>query len=375
MHDSGARKPLIVFFHPYFRDGGVERTNIGLSKELIRVGYKVCFVTINPSDHYVDELKECGIEFVVLPARSTLSSQFSLVKWIRRRRSHEQSMVVISCQYYVNLLCLFFRPLWGKGIKHILSERNHFDEFKINQHGFKQYIVQWLVPIMYRFADTVIANSKELADDLRQITGRNVIPIYNPTINHRFSSMIDEEVSEDWFTGARRPIILTVGRMSLQKDHETLVKAFARLRERLDATLIIIGDGEQRTNLERLVDELDLSSSVIMPGFAPNPYKFMRSADLFVLSSVYEGLPNVLIEALAAGTNVISTACKSGPKEILNNGEYGQLVPVGDDIALSDAMEWALMNENEAAGKTAASRAYLDRFRPEVVASQLIDLF
>ena len=94
-----------------------------------------------------------------------------------------------------------------------------------------------------------------------------------------------------------------------------------------------------------------------------------------MLSSVYEGLPNVLIEALAAGTNVISTACKSGPKEILNNGEYGQLVPVGDDIALSDAMEWALRNEGEAAGKTAASRAYLDRFRPEVVASQLIDLF
>ena len=368
------RKQLIVFFHPYFSDGGVERTNIGLSKELIRNGYEVSFVTINPTDYFIDEVHELGIEFVVLPAKNTLASQPALVKWLRKKNKVVGSIVVISCQYYVNVLCLLFRPFWGRNISHVLSERNHFDEFKVNQHGLKQKIIMWLVPLLYRFAEKVIANSSELANDLEKLTGREVVAIYNPTINPRFLKLAQERVIEEWFEGLRRPVILAVGRLSLQKDFETLIKAFAKLRETHEASLVILGEGVEKNHLIEMIKSYNMQSSVIMPGFVSNPYKFMKSADLFILSSAYEGLPNVLIEALALGTNVVSTACKSGPAEILNKGIYGQLVSVGDYHSMSVAMKWVIENPVDASTMTKESIRNLEKYEPNAVVIQLMDL-
>jgi len=127
MESRHSRKQSVVFFHPYFSDGGVERTNIGLSRELIKHGYDVSFVTINPTEHFLEEIRSIGIVFVVLTAKSTLAAQLQLTRWIRCKRKDTDSLVVISCQYYVNLACMLSRPFWGRGIHHILSERNHFD--------------------------------------------------------------------------------------------------------------------------------------------------------------------------------------------------------------------------------------------------------
>jgi glycosyltransferase involved in cell wall biosynthesis len=371
--DSG-NKPLVVFFHPYFSDGGVERTNIGLSKELIKNGYKVSFVTINPTDHFVDEVSELGIEFIVLPSKTTLASQPALVKWLRKKNKEFDSVVVISCQYYVNILCLLFRPFWGRNIHHILSERNHFDEFKVKQHCLKQKIIMWLIPALYRFAENIMANSSELADDLGKITGRKISVIYNPTINPRLLQLSQEKIIEDWYLQAKRPIILAVGRLSLQKDFDTLINAFAKLKPFHDASLIILGEGAEKERLSKLIVRHKLQSSVIMPGFVKNPYKFMGSADLFVLSSVYEGLPNVLIEALSMGTSVVSTSCRSGPTEILNDGRFGSLVPVGNDDAIFDAMKLVLDKPQDAQDKTSAAATSLKRYTPEAVGVEFIKL-
>lgn len=364
----------MVFFHPYFSDGGVERTNIGLSKELIKHGYEVTFITICPSKYFINEVHKSGIEFVVLPSKSTLSSQPAFVRWLFRKRKTVDSIVVISCQYYVNLSCLIFKPLWGKKIRHILSERNHIDEFKINQHGLRQRVVRSLVPVLYRFADKVIANSTELSIDLEKLTGREVLPIYNPSVNPRLYNLASEPIEEKWFKDLNQPVILAVGRLAPQKDFETLIRAFARLRRDFQASLVILGEGGGRSAIEDLVEYYNLESSVIMPGFVANPYKFMKAADLFVLSSVYEGLPNVLIEALAMGTDVVSTACRSGPTEILNNGRYGSLVPVGDDKALSKAMKWVVEHKVEAFEKTQKAIISLKRYKPETVGTQLVTL-
>lgn len=368
------KKPLIVFYHPYFSDGGVERTNIGLAKELIKQGYAVSFVTINPSNHFVDEVTEIGIEFVVLSAKSAFLSQPAFVKWLRNRKKVVGSVVVISCQYYVNILCLLFYPFWGRNVSHILSERNHFDEFKVNRNGLKKNIIMRLVPVLYRFADNIIANSSELAEDLERITGREVSVIYNPTVNERLLSLSQEVIVEKWFEQAKRPVIIAVGRLSLQKDFTTLISAFAELKCTHDATLVILGVGDEEVRLNELIKSHNLESSVIMPGFIENPYKFMKAADLFVLSSIYEGLPNVLIEALALGTNVISTACKSGPTEILSDGAFGQLVPVADGHALSVAMKWSLDNRVDASAMTEKSKSSLEEYTPNVVGAQFMKL-
>ncbi|HFE39142.1 MAG TPA: glycosyltransferase [Gammaproteobacteria bacterium] len=338
-------KPKIVFFHPYFSDGGVERTNIGLARGLIGRGYEVTFVTIRPTEHYLAEVQSLGVEWVVLPANSTLTAQPHFVRWILKEKSlnapKHAGLVVISCQYYVNLACLMFRVFWGGGVRHMLSERNHPDEF-LNRKGFKARAIRWLVRMLYSFADTVIANSRELADDLTVLTGRKVDVVYNPTLNERLYRLADEEVTENWFCSITSKTVLAVGRLSEQKDFVTLIRAFSIVRKVHDAKLLILGEGSERGVLEALIVREELEKDVALPGFVENPYKFMKNADVFVLSSVYEGLPNVLIEALALKVPVVSTACRSGPTEILQGGSLGALVPVEDPVALAEAISSAL---------------------------------
>jgi glycosyltransferase involved in cell wall biosynthesis len=145
-----------------------------------------------------------------------------------------------------------------------------------------------------------------------------------------------------WLAPGQPPVILGVGRLSQAKDFPTLIRAFAKVRSRRAVRLIILGEGEARVELEALVGELGLADDVALPGFRENPMSYMAASALFVLSSAWEGLPTVLIEALAAGTRVVSTDCPSGPREILQGGLLGTLVPVGDATALADAMTDAL---------------------------------
>lgn len=370
-------KPKIAFFHPYFSDGGVERTNLGLARGLLDQGYDVAFVTIQPTAHFVEEVRSMGVEWVVLSAKSTLAAQPKLVRWIYEQKSKHNSrsfsLVVISCQYYVNLACLIFRPLWGGGIRHILSERNHIDEFQIHR-GLKFSMIKMLVRYLYRYADTVISNSEELASDLSRVTGRRVSVVYNPTINERLYRLAKEPITEDWFDVKGSNTILAIGRLSPQKDFETLIRAFSILRKTCNARLIILGEGAERRQLESLAEALGVSREVSLPGFVENPYKFLKRSNLFVLSSVYEGLPNALIEALALKVPVVSTACRSGPAEILENGKFGRLVPVGDPDALAIAMRDALGDPAKSLAMTNSAEAGLLRFTPDGAVSSLAQI-
>lgn len=161
--------------------------------------------------------------------------------------------------------------------------------------------------------------------------------------------------------------VVAIGRLSLQKDFLTLIKAFRIVRNELDMKLVIFGDGELRTELENEVNHLDLVADVYMPGFVANPYKFLAESDVFVLSSRYEGLPNVLIEAVYLGVPCVSTVCKSGPKEILLNGEGGWLVPVGNEFAMANSILSIFDNPELAMIKSRAALQAVTRFQYDTV--------
>jgi glycosyltransferase involved in cell wall biosynthesis len=143
-------------------------------------------------------------------------------------------------------------------------------------------------------------------------------------------------------------VIVAVGRLAAQKDFATLLRAFARLRAQQPARLLILGEGRERPQLEALARELGIADAVAMPGYAENPFAALARADLYVMSSRYEGLPGALIQALACGCRIVSTDCPSGPAEILDHSRYGRLVPVGDEKALAGAMQEALAAPHDA---------------------------
>ena len=162
--------------------------------------------------------------------------------------------------------------------------------------------------------------------------------VYNPVVDRELIAKAKSSLDNPWFEPGNPPVFLAVGRLTEQKDFLTLIKAFAMLRKQRLARLIILGEGECRSELEAMIKTLEISEDVCLPGFVQNPYAYMSHASAFVLSSRHEGLPTVLIEAMACGCPVVSTDCPSGPKEILESGKYGSLVAIGNSVALADAM-------------------------------------
>jgi glycosyltransferase involved in cell wall biosynthesis len=198
-------------------------------------------------------------------------------------------------------------------------------------------LARWLYPQAHR----VVAVSHGVATDilhLYQLPTAKVAVIYNPVVTPELIARSWEAVEHPWLAAGEPPIILGVGRLTAQKDFATLIRAFARVRQHDEARLIILGEGEHRPILEQLIGELGLQAWVALPGFVENPYAWMRRAAVFVLSSRWEGLPTVLIEAMACGTPVVATDCPSGPREILEGGKWGKLVPVGDAVGLAEAI-------------------------------------
>jgi glycosyltransferase involved in cell wall biosynthesis len=197
----------------------------------------------------------------------------------------------------------------------------------------------------YPWADGIVAVSNGVADDYVHTTGiqsNRISIIYNPVITPALYKKAHEPFEHPWLTPKEPPVILSVGRLTEQKDYSTLIRAFAKVREKRPARLLILGEGELRKDLESLMRKLHLENDMALPGFVKNPYQYMAKASVFALSSKWEGLPTVLIEALAIGIPVVSTNCKSGPDEILRNGRLGKLVPVGEVMALADAISESL---------------------------------
>lgn len=171
------------------------------------------------------------------------------------------------------------------------------------------------------------------------LEGGKIVTIYNPVIGEEFEFKREERIDHPWLTQNNLPVIVSMGRFNDEhKNFSLLIRAFKLLRVARAAKLIIIGEGKDRPFYEMLVEELDLSEDVQFPGFISNPLPYLKHSSCFVLSSTHEGLPTVLIEALACGCPVVSTDCPSGPREILDHGRYGRLVPLNSDRALAAAI-------------------------------------
>jgi glycosyltransferase involved in cell wall biosynthesis len=269
-----------------------------------------------------------------------------LIRYLRSARPD----AVLSALPTLNLLTVWARHAAHVETRIVLSER---DTLSTAIGGARKWRRRYLPPLLkraYLMADAIIAVSNGVADDLAATTGiprARITTVYNPVVDPDLIAKGRQPLDHPWFARGQPPVILGVGRLHPQKDFATLMRAFARLRAGRPARLVILGaegsgDSAHIAELRALPARLGIADDVDLPGFAPNPLAYMSRAATFVLSSVHEGLGIVLIEALACGTPVVSTDCPSGPREILDHGRFGPLVPVGDDAAMAAAIQTAL---------------------------------
>lgn len=209
----------------------------------------------------------------------------------------------------------------------------------------------WILPKLYRRADRIIAVSAGVAENLRILCAGledRIVIVPNGVATSRIEAEMEVLIDHPWLQGGGDPVLLAVGRLVPKKDYPTLLAAFRLVRQALPARLIILGDGPERARLEAEARKLGVDRFVSMPGFRANPFAYFARASVYVLSSISEGMPSALIEALACGCPVVSTDCPSGPSEVLDNGRFGALVPVGNPQALAEAVLATLRQPRDA---------------------------
>lgn len=322
----------ISLFLPSFTGAGAERAALHLTQGFVERGLKIDLVLQNAVGAFLTKVPP-EVRVVDLRSPGLLHKLLALIRYLQR----ERPTVLLSMLDNVNVAA-WAQRLSGVPTRVVVCVQNTLSQ---DFRGVKGKLKPYLVRYSYPWVDEIVAVSQGVAEDLARISGlalEDIQVIYNPVVTPDLFEKVKEPIDHPWFAPEEPAVILGVGRLVIQKDFPTLIRAFALVRQHCPVRLLILGEGEKRPQIEGLIHELGLEDEVALPGFVANSYAYMARAAVFVLSSAWEGLPTVLIEAIATGTPVVSTECPSGPAEILDNGKYGRLVPVGDVEALADAI-------------------------------------
>lgn len=309
---------------------------VNLARGFSERGLDVDLVLSSAQGPYLADVPR-DVNIVDLGAKRVLYSLPALVRYLRT----EQPEAMLSALDHANIVALLAKKIAGVSTRVAVSVHNTKSRSVAGAQNSKDKLMPYCMKHLYPWAHGIVAVSKGVAEDLASTVGLPIDKIhiiYNPVVTMELFARADEPLDHPWFKFGELPVILGAGRLTAQKDFSTLIRAFAMVRQELPARLMIISEGEERPKLSSLVKELGLDQDVALPGFVDNPYNIMKHARIFALSSRWEGLPTVLIEAMALGTPVVSTDCPSGPAEILEGGKWGRLVPVGDAKALAAAI-------------------------------------
>ena len=340
---------------------------ITLAHELARLGHLVEFVLRQAQGDFLPEAQK---QFPVYDLRARRARQVpvALARYLRGNKPD----VVIANMWPLTSTAVIGRALSCHRCRLLLLEHTLLTQQYQSWGRRHRKIMAVTIAATYRFADTIAAVSKGAAVDLAglaRIPTSRVAVLNNPIPKCAEPCPKQIEAAENLWGAGPGQRILTVGRFKREKNHSLLLRAFARI-PKPEARLLLLGEGADEIALRALAVELGISDRVVFPGFFSNPAPFYATADLFVLSSDYEGFGNVIVEALSFGVPVVSTDCPSGPAEILGNKKYGRLTPVGDADALAGAMAAALgaPRDREALKRRAAD------FSPRIAARKYLDL-
>ena len=348
------RKITIIL--PSLAGGGAERLHVNLANFWVKQGICVEFVLLRKEGDLIGAV-ENNINIIDLRINKIRKSIFPL----RRYFINNKQDIILAAMWPLTSACVMAWRLAGKPGSLFLSDHNFLSLSVITELRFPRHLLSIIMKLTYPYASGLIAVSNGVKEDLCNLGNfakSAVRVIYNPTaVGFPVSRESSEKIITLWGQGYDYHI-LSVGSLRAQKDHATLIKAFSYFRQHVNAKLTIVGEGPLRAELENLIIELGLQAVVSLPGFFSDPYPWFRSADLFVLSSRWEGFGNVIVEALECGLPVVSTNCKSGPSEILDDGRYGLLIAINDPMALALAMKQAFDKPNDPTAQNERSKNF-----------------
>jgi glycosyltransferase involved in cell wall biosynthesis len=340
----------LAFFRRDLMGGGAERVIVNLARRFAEEGAKVDLVLSRAEGPLLESVPE-NVRIVDLNAsqfdRNTVfklptsfSSLSSLPKLISYLRG-QQPDALIAASHFSNEVAIAAKLLARTPTRVVVSEHIALSIQAEKVEQVSSRLAPAASRLLYPRADAIVAVSRGVAEDLAEVIGlspERIETIYNPVIVPELLEKSKAPLDHPWFAPGEPPIILGTGRLVEQKDFPTLLRAFERVRRQISCRLMILGRGREEKNLRQLIAALHLEDEVALIGFVDNPFAYMARASVFVLSSAWEGFGNVLVEAMAVGTPVVSTDCESGPAEILDGGRYGELVPVGDVERMAEAI-------------------------------------
>lgn len=346
---------------------GAERVSVNLAQEFLAFGHAVDFVLAQSEGELMGEMPP-GSGLHVARSGGARAWRAAITQYV----DTQSPDVLLAMMEGAGVLSI--QAARGRDLPVYVVSHIHFSRHCRHASRWKE---RWLMPLAARWylsrAAGVIGVSRGVSADIRRTAGLKrdkVHTIYNPILTQEFYRKASEPLDHPWFVSERDWLtVVTVGRLTEQKDHGTLLRAISEVNPQRAVRLVVLGQGDRREELEALVEELGIGQIVEFAGFDPNPYRYITAADLFVLSSRWEGFGNVLVEALACGASVVSTDCPSGPREVLGKGEYGELVPVADSSALARGIVAFAVRETD---QKALGR-HLEQFRSSSVARTYLE--
>lgn len=344
----------VAVFAPSLALGGAQRAMVNIAAGMARRGIRVDLLLAEARGPFL-ELVPSDVRIIDFRSRPAVTSLPRLLRYVRRERPD-----VLLSTLNASLTALLAKRLLGPGLRVVARYENTFS-MVTRCSRLRTRCSTRAVGRLLPHADAVVAVSHAAADDLRLAVpgaAHLVRTAPNPVVTPALRSQARLPVEHPWFNDPGTAVMIAVGRLSDEKDYPTLLRAAARVVRSRPARLVILGEGPRRRELTALARELGITGRVDFPGFVSNPYAYMARARVLVSSSKYEGLPAVLVEAMACGTPVVSTDCPSGPGEILEDGKLGKLTPVGDWKALANAVEETLDAPPDSETLTAKARRY-----------------
>ena len=346
--------------------GGAERQVSVLAEGLIECGHEVELFLVHerifyelPSEVKITILDDAPIH--LHPVKKLLKL-LPLARKYAKLCNADISLSFMNRPNYINVLSRFF----GNRARIVVAERG---APRVHFEGLEAITTKALIRMLYPRADLVIANSQGSAKDLRQYFHiKNAETIYNGFDLKEIERLSREPIAENF----SRFTFITVGRLDQGKSHRLLIEAIAL--SQVEADLVIIGEGPEKENLEKLVAHYGLQARIHLLGVRKNPFAYLARADCFVFASTNEGFPNVLVEAMACGLPVISTDCPFGPAEILQNGEYGILVRNGDAVQMAEAMKKMYNNDALREGLAQKAKTGAQTFEKSKIVKKYIEM-